>query len=126
MADKPNMRFTGRIRSIKCALIGIRTMIVSQQNAWIHIFATVSVVVAGLWFGLTVAEWCWIVLAITLVLASEALNTALEFLTDLASPDFHPLAAKAKDIAAGGVLLTAMGSVVIGILIFGPYLMNKI
>lgn len=99
-------------------------MIVSQQNAWIHVFATVSVIVAGMWCGLTIAEWCWVVLAITLVWAAEALNTALEFLTDLASPDFHPLAAKAKDIAAGGVLVTAMGSVVIGILIFGPYLMN--
>jgi diacylglycerol kinase len=101
-------------------------MIVSQQNAWIHVIATVSVVAAGFRFGLTVPEWCWVVLAITLVLAAESLNTALEFLTDLASPDFHPLAAKAKDIAAGGVLLTAMGSVVIGILIFGPYLMNEI
>jgi diacylglycerol kinase (ATP) len=101
-------------------------MIVSQQNAWIHAAATLVVVVSGLKFDLSVAEWCWVVLAITLVWAAEALNTALEFLTDLASPDFHPLAAKAKDIAAGGVLLTAMGSVVIGILIFGPYLMNEI
>jgi diacylglycerol kinase (ATP) len=97
-------------------------MVVSQQNAWIHAAATLVVVLAGFRFELSIAEWCWVVLAITLVWAAEALNTALEFLTDLASPDFHPLAAKAKDIAAGGVLLTAMGSVVIGILIFGPYL----
>jgi diacylglycerol kinase (ATP) len=101
-------------------------MIVSQQNAWIHAGATLIVVLAGLGFDLSIAEWCWVVLAITLVWAAEALNTALEFLTDLASPEFHPLAAKAKDIAAGGVLLSAMGSVVIGILIFGPYLMNEI
>jgi Diacylglycerol kinase len=67
--------FTGRIRSFRCAFKGIRTMIVSQQNAWIHAAATLVVILAGLRFDLSVAEWCWVVLAITLVWAAEALNT---------------------------------------------------
>ena len=95
-------------------------MITSQQNAWIHAAATVVVVAAGLMFGLSSSEWAWIVLAIGAVWTAEALNTAFEFLTDVASPEFHPLAEKAKDVAAGAVLLAAVGAVVIGALIFWP------
>lgn len=65
-----------------------------------------------------------IVLAIISVWTAEGLNTAIELLIDVASPDFHPIAGKAKDVAAGAVLITAIGSVIIGILIFGPYLME--
>lgn len=101
-------------------------MIFSQQNAWIHSVATVLVVIFGIHFDLTNAEWCWIVLAVMAVWTAEALNTAFEFLTDLASPSFHPLAAKAKDVSAGAVLITAVGSIVIGLLIFSPYLWRQI
>jgi len=75
----------------------------------------------GLICRLSPAEWCWIVLAIVAVWTAEALNTAFEFLTDLASPTFHPLAGKAKDVAAGAVLITAVGSVLIGLLVLGPH-----
>ena len=121
-----SLTFTGRIRSIKCALAGIRVMIWSQHNAWIHAAATLVVVIVSLAFQLTKAEWCWIVLAIISVWTAEALNTAFEFLTDVASPEFHPLAAKAKDVAAGGVLITALGAAVIGLLVLGPYLLVAI
>ena len=80
----------------------------------------------GFNFGLTKAEWCWIVLAITSVWAAEALNTAFEFLTDVASPEFHPLAGKAKDVAAGAVLITAIGAVVIGLIVLGPYAIARV
>jgi diacylglycerol kinase (ATP) len=96
-------------------------MISSQHNAWIHAAATVIVIATGLCCRLTKPEWCWIILAIISVWTAEALNTAFEFLTDVASPEFHPLAGKAKDVAAGAVLITAIGSVLIGLLIFGPY-----
>jgi diacylglycerol kinase (ATP) len=99
-------------------------MIASQHNAWIHAAATLLVVVAGLFFGLTRAEWCWIVLVIISVWTAEALNTAFEFLTDVASPEFHPLAAKAKDVAAGAVLITALGAILIGLVVFAPYLLE--
>ena len=97
-------------------------MIVSQHNAWIHLLATLVVVSAGVVLGLSWAEWCWIVLAIVSVWTAEALNTAFEFLTDVASPGFHPVAGQAKDVAAGAVLLAAAGAVVIGVLVFGPKL----
>ena len=96
-------------------------MIFSQHNAWIHAAATLAVVLVSFAFHLKQSEWCWIVLAIISVWTAEALNTAFEFLTDVASPEFHPLAAKAKDVAAGALLIAAIGSVVIGLLILGPY-----
>jgi len=117
-----NLTFTGRIRSFRYAFNGIRTMICTQQNAWIHAFVTVIVLIFGIQFELTRYEWCWIILASIAVWTAEALNTAFEFLTDVASPEFHPLAAKAKDVAAGAVLITAFGAVLIGLLIFVPYL----
>lgn len=120
MTDRNTLTFSGRIRSIKFALRGIRTMLASQHNAWIHALATVAVTVAGLVVGLSWSEWCWIVLAMVSVWTAEALNTAFEFLTDVASPNFHPLAEKAKDVAAGAVLLSAIGAVIVGALVFWP------
>ena len=121
MKSKESLTFTGRIRSLRCAVKGIGVMISSQHNAWIHAAATVIVIVVGFYLQLTKPEWCWIILAIISVWTAEALNTAFEFLTDVASPEFHPLAEKAKDVAAGAVLISAIGSVLIGIVILGPY-----
>ena len=118
--------FSGRIRSFKYAFVGIWTMLKSQQNAWIHAFATVVVVAAGFVFGISPAEWCWLVLAIIAVWMAEALNTALEFLADVASPEFHPLVKKAKDVAAGAVLISAIGAIIIGIIIMGPHIIELI
>ncbi|MCP4639927.1 MAG: diacylglycerol kinase family protein [bacterium] len=117
-------RFTGRIRSVKFAVIGIWTMLKSQHNAWVHAFATVAVATTGFALGLSPAEWCWIVLAVVAVWTAEALNTAFEFLADAASPEFHPLVKHAKDVAAGAVLISAIGSVVIGLLVLGPHVLR--
>jgi diacylglycerol kinase len=68
------LTFTGRVRSLKCAMAGIRVMIASQHNAWIHLAATIAVVLAGFVFRITAGEWCWIVLAIISVWTAEALN----------------------------------------------------
>ena len=65
-------------------------------------------------------------LAVAIVWAAEALNTAIEFLADLASPEPHPLAAKAKDVAAGAVLVAAIGSAIVGVIVFGPYVLNSL
>lgn len=69
-------------------------------------------------------EWCWIILAIAIVWTAEALNTAFEFLADVASPEFHPTVRDAKDVAAGAVLVTAIASAIIGTVIFLPHLTN--
>jgi diacylglycerol kinase (ATP) len=96
-------------------------MIRCQHNAWIHVLATITVLAAGFFFELSSAEWCWIILAISTVWTAEALNTAFEFLADVASPEFHPTVRDAKDVAAGAVLLTALGATVIGLVIFWPH-----
>jgi diacylglycerol kinase (ATP) len=121
--NKP-FQFSGRVRSFKYAFIGIWTMLKSQQNAWIHFFATIVVVATGFIFDVSRAEWCWLIMAIISVWSAEALNTAFEFLADVASPEFHPLVKKAKDVAAGAVLIAAIGAVAIGLIIFGPYVLD--
>ncbi len=113
-------KFTGRIRSFKYAFAGIWVMLKTQQNAWIHSIATLTVIIAGFLFGLSSTEWCMIILAIVAVWMSEALNTAFEFLADVTTPEFHPLVKKSKDVAAGSVLISAIGAVTIGIIVFGP------
>ncbi|MBI5093251.1 MAG: diacylglycerol kinase family protein [Candidatus Hydrogenedentes bacterium] len=117
--DRP-FQFSGRIRSFQHAFAGIRTMLESQHNAWIHGAATIVVCLAGWYCGLARSEWCWIIAAIVAVWVAEALNTAFEFLADAASPEFHPLVKQAKDVAAGAVLIAAVGSIITGALIFGP------
>jgi diacylglycerol kinase (ATP) len=92
----------------------------SQHNAWIHALATALVVSAGLYFHLTTAEWCWVVLATSSVWTAEALNTAFELLADATAKEFDPLIGRAKDVAAGAVLLTAIGAAIIGLIIFLP------
>ena len=101
-------------------------MIGSQHNAWIHALATVCVILAGFFFNISLDDWKWIILAIMAVWTAEALNTAFEFLADVTNPTYHPLVGKAKDVAAAAVLIAAIGSVVIGLMVFGPYLLNMV
>lgn len=101
-------------------------MLRSQHNAWIHALATICVLAAGAVFGVSRVEWLAITLAIVAVWSAEALNTAFESLCDVASPEFHPMVERAKDVAAGSVLIAAAGAVVIGLLIFCPRLMAQI
>jgi len=116
-------RFTvaARVQSFRYAFRGLWLMLTSQHNAWLHLVATIAAVVAGVALGLDRSEWCWIVVACLAVWTAEALNTAFEFLCDVAAPDFHPLARNAKDVAAGAVLLAALGSLVIAAIILGPH-----
>lgn len=99
-------------------------MIRCQHNAWIHAAATLVVIAASFLFQLSGPEWCWIILAIAIVWTAEALNTAFEFLADVASPEFHPKVRDAKDVAAGAVLVTAIASTIIGAVIFWPHFAN--
>ena len=96
------------------------TLFATQPNAWIHAIATVAVIILGTWLKCGPLEWSLLALTIGAVLAAEAFNTALEFLTDLVSPDYHELAGKTKDVAAAGVLITAFAAVAVGFLIFLP------
>lgn len=122
MTDRSAFRVATRVRSFRFAARGIRAVIQSQHNARIHLAASAAVVLAGAVVGLMRIEWCLIVGAITAVWVAESLNTAFEALCDVASPALHPLVERAKDIAAGAVLITAVGAAITGALIFGPRL----
>ncbi|HEY2686446.1 MAG TPA: diacylglycerol kinase family protein [Steroidobacteraceae bacterium] len=102
--------FHGRLRSLRHAWRGVARTLKSQHNAWIHATVTAVVIVAGFLCSLTRGEWCLVALATASVWTAETLNTALEFLADAAIPEFHPTVGRAKDLAAGGVLLSAIGA----------------
>lgn len=101
-------------------------MLKSEPNARIHVLAMVVVIAAGLYFSISTMEWIAVVLCIGFVISAEAFNTAIESLTDLVSPDIHPLAGKAKDVAAAGVLLSAITAIIVGLFIFLPQLISII
>jgi len=111
-----------RLRSFVYAGRGVRTMLASQHNAWVHAAATLIVVAGGVGFGVSRIEWLVLVLAVVAVWTAESLNTALEFLCDVASPEFHPLVERAKDVGAGAVLVCALGATICGAIVFWPYL----
>lgn len=118
----PTSYLNGRLRSFAHAFRGLKVLVQSQPNARIHVLATVLIAAAGALFRISSTEWALIALAVACVWMAEALNTSIEFLVDLASPDLHPLAAKAKDVAAGAVLVAAIGSLIAGVLVFGPHI----
>ena len=109
-----------RIKSFGYAGKGISSVIKSEPNMKIHLFIGILVLICGLVFQISITEWLICLLCFGLVLGMEMMNTAIENLVNLVSPDQHPLAGKAKDIAAGAVLICAIISVIIGLMIFVP------
>lgn len=110
-----------RFRSFKYAFRGIGTLLATQMNARIHLTVLIFVVAAGLLTGLTLGEWGLIALAVAMVLSAEAMNSALEFLADHTAPEWHDSVQKAKDLAAGAVLLAAAGALAVGLVVFLPH-----
>lgn len=115
-----------RIRSFGYAFCGMRTLVRDEHNARIHLTATVVAVSLGFVLGISRWEWCAVALCIGAVLMAEAMNSAVEALADLVSPEWNPLVKKAKDVAAAGVLFMAVAAVAVGLLVFLPYLFNCI
>lgn len=108
------------IRGFRYAFSGIRYTFKSQLNFKVHILIAFVVGIAGYCLKLTTNEWLWIIAAIGMVLVTESLNTALEVLVDLVSPQIHPKAKIIKDVAAGAVLITAITAAIIGMVVFIP------
>ena len=114
------------VRSFRFAAEGVAYLLRTQPNFWVHCFAATLVVVLVVALGTPPAETAALVLALGLVLASEAFNSALEAVVNLASPQYHPLAKVAKDTAAAGVLLTAVAAGVVGLVVLGPRLLARL
>ena len=108
------------LKSFVYALKGIKISL-SQRNTRIHFLCALMVVLAGLCFSITLTEWLILLLCIGIVISLEIINTAIETLVDLVSPNYHELAGKVKDLAAGAVLLFSIISAIVGILIFWKY-----
>lgn len=111
-----------QLRSFGYAWKGIRSCVGKEQNLSFHLITTVCVVTAGWCFCITRGEWIAIVLCISMVIAAELFNSAIERLVDFVSPQHHPVAGQVKDIAAGAVLVCALAAIVVGLIIFIPYL----
>ena len=115
-----------RLHSFRYAFSGWWFVVRTQRNAWIHALATVAVLVLGGWLRLPARDWAVIILAVALVWTAEFLNTALEAVVDLASPQQHHLARVGKDVGAAAVLIAALSSILIGLLILGPPLWDRL
>ena len=112
-------------RSFRFAGVGLVLMWRTQSNVRVHLVLAVLACVLGAWLGLSAIAWAVLALTIALVLAVEALNTALEFVVDLASPGYHQLAGAAKDTAAAAVLICAILSLAVGACLFVPPLVER-
>lgn len=121
-----NRELSSRARSFRYAFEGWWYVLSTQRNAWIHALISLAVFVVAFWLRLSRQDWAVLILTITIVWMAEFMNTALEAVVDMASPGIHPLAKIAKDVAAAAVLLGAVGAVVIGLLILGPPLWQRL
>ncbi|HCI79698.1 MAG TPA: diacylglycerol kinase [Ktedonobacter sp.] len=104
------------------AFRGLWYAIRTQRNMRFHVVVAVLVILAGIFFRVSTVEFAMLFVAITSVFIAEMFNTVIELCVDLASPNYHPLAKIAKDVAAGAVLLSAILSVIIGLFVLGPHL----
>lgn len=111
------------LRSFYYALRGIVHGVKRESHMRFHLVAATAVVCAGAGLGISRLEWCLVVMCIGSVIGAELVNTAIERLTDLASPHRHPLAGQAKDVAAGAVLVISIAAAMVGGLIFIPYIL---
>ncbi|MFL7893806.1 MAG: diacylglycerol kinase family protein [Anaerolineales bacterium] len=118
--------FKSRALSFRYAIGGWWYVIRTQRNAWIHAIISVCVIGISFWLGLNRYDWAMIVIAIAMVWTAEFINTALEAIVDLASPEQHDLAKISKDVGASAVLIAAASSAIIGIIILGPPLWERL
>jgi len=109
-----------RIRAFFCAFNGWSLFLKEGVHPKIHLFAAVAVIILGFSFKITGVEWLFIIIAITLVMAAEMMNSAMEKLCDVLHPEQHPTIKFVKDVAAGAVLLAAFAALAIGLIIFLP------
>ena len=121
-----NSFFTSRGASFRFAFSGWWFVIRTQRNAWVHAVASIAVVLLAFLLQLPLISWAILILTIGSVWTAEFINTALEAVVDLASPQLHPLAKVGKDVGAAAVLISAVSSFIIGLMILGPPLLHRL
>lgn len=115
-----------RLLSFSYAFSGWKYVVRTQPNAWVHAVVSVCVIGLAIWLHISALEWAVLILTTMAVWMAELFNTALEVIVDMTSPEYHPLAKTAKDVAAAAVLVGAICAVVIGLLILGPPLWTRL
>lgn len=123
-SKKPKYSLKRFFQSFGYAFIGIFTVYKTEQNILIHTIFTILVTILGFYLKISNIEWCILVLVISLVIALEIINTSIEYAIDMAMPNIHPMAKMAKDAASGAVLVSAIGSIIIGLIIFLPKILS--
>jgi diacylglycerol kinase len=118
--------FKNRFKSFQYALEGWWYVMRTQPNAWLHAIVSTSVALLALWLRLERHDWIVLVLTMMIVWMAEFTNTAIEVVVDMTMPRPHPLAKVAKDVAAAMVLVGAVGAVVVGALVLGPPLWERL
>ena len=111
------------MQRFKYALQGLLTILKKDLNFTLHLSCAAVAIMLGLYVGITKVEWLILIITISLVLAFEAINTAVEYVVDLCTKEYNILAKYAKDIAAFSVLIVSIMSLIIGLIIFIPYLL---
>ena len=124
METKNKFSVHGRLKSFIYAFRGIACFFQTQHNSWIQIATAVLVLLVGFLFDVAIYEWCLLVIAIRIVLISEIINTSIEYLTNIVSPDYNKEAGKVKDLTAGAVLVSAIVAALIGCFVFIPHFLK--
>ena len=124
--DKHDNFFRARLRSIGYALAGLRDILKTEHNAWVHTFCTAVAVSLSAFLGIDTVRFVLIIIVISLVWITEAFNTVLELVIDIVSPEYSETARRAKDIAATAVLFAAAGALLAGVVILGPPLLSRL
>jgi diacylglycerol kinase len=122
MSNKKTFSLKSRLNSFTYAFSGLKMFLQTEHNSWIHIVSAVGAIIIGKLLSLTNCEWCILIIAIGLVIASEIFNTAIELLTDMISPNYNDTAKKVKDMSAAAVLISSITALVVGLFIFLPKL----
>lgn len=120
MKEKEKFSFAKRLKSFTYAFDGLKTLFAEEHNSWIHLFATVCVIIAGALLKLSLLEWAAVAFAVGLVFSGEIFNSAIEDLSDVVCPERDDRIKKVKDLAAAAVLVNAITAAVIGLLVFVP------
>lgn len=119
-SEKKRFRFIERIKSFRNAISGIRELFKHEHNARIHLVVLIVVILNGIIFEISASDWIAVVFASGVVFVSECFNTAIEYVSDSFTQEYNEKIKRAKDIAAAGVLISAIVSVIIGLIIFLP------
>ncbi|MBC8882587.1 diacylglycerol kinase family protein [Flavobacterium piscinae] len=122
--QKDNSFIKGRLKSVVYALKGVYKLLVTEHSVMIQFSLGILISIAGFYFDISKNEWLIQTLCIGLVLSIEGLNTAVEKVADFVHPDYHEKIGFIKDIAAGAVFFAALTAIVIGMIIYVPYIIN--